>query len=78
MTELLKELGCEVIGLNIEQSGRFAHPPEPIPEHLVLLLVQASPLHSASVPLTSGYVLVILGRSLRYSKSGEGGLGRSC
>jgi len=34
MMELLKELGCQVVGVNIEQSGRFAHPPEPIPEHL--------------------------------------------
>lgn len=34
MMELLKELGCEVVGINLEQSGRFAHPPEPIPEHL--------------------------------------------
>jgi phosphomannomutase len=35
MMELLKELGCEVVGINLEQTGRFAHPPEPIPEHLV-------------------------------------------
>lgn len=34
MMELLKELGCEVVGINLEQTGRFAHPPEPIPEHL--------------------------------------------
>jgi len=34
MLELLNDLGCEVIGMNIEQSGRFAHPPEPVPEHL--------------------------------------------
>jgi hypothetical protein len=24
-----------VVGINLEQTGRFAHPPEPIPEHLV-------------------------------------------
>lgn len=31
---LLKELGCEVIEMNCEVSGIFAHPPEPIPENL--------------------------------------------
>ncbi len=34
MHSLLSSLGCEVIGINLEQSGRFAHPPEPIPENL--------------------------------------------
>lgn len=32
--ELLASLGCEVIHLNGEPSGRFAHAPEPIAEHL--------------------------------------------
>src|SRR5688572_29342558 len=36
--ELLKELGvAEVIILNGEVNGKFAHNPEPIPEHLVSL-----------------------------------------
>jgi len=34
MKELLTKLGCTVIGLNLTMDGRFAHPPEPIPEHL--------------------------------------------
>jgi phosphomannomutase len=34
---LLKELGCRVAELNTEPSGRFAHTPEPLPEHLVQL-----------------------------------------
>ncbi len=32
--ELLKKLGCEVIAINQETSGRFAHTPEPLPENL--------------------------------------------
>ena len=35
--ELLKQLGCEVIAVNQEQTGRFAHTPEPLPENLVQL-----------------------------------------
>lgn len=31
---LLRELGCEVIEMNCEVSGVFAHTPEPIPENL--------------------------------------------
>lgn len=31
---LLEQLGCEVILLNGEMHGRFAHNPEPLPEHL--------------------------------------------
>ncbi len=34
MTPLLETLGCEVIQLNGEPTGRFAHNPEPLPEHL--------------------------------------------
>ena len=31
---LLERMGCEVIALNPEPTGRFAHPPEPIAENL--------------------------------------------
>jgi phosphomannomutase len=31
---LLKELGCEIVGINLEPTGIFQHPPEPIPENL--------------------------------------------
>jgi phosphomannomutase len=34
---LLKFLGCEVIEINTEPNGIFAHMPEPIPEHLTQL-----------------------------------------
>lgn len=34
MKQLLETLGCEVIGLNLEPHGDFAHTPEPIPENL--------------------------------------------
>ncbi|KAJ5068521.1 phosphoglucosamine mutase family protein [Anaeramoeba ignava] len=35
LKELLEKLGCkEIIGINIEETGIFAHKPEPIPEHL--------------------------------------------
>ena len=37
ITQLLKEFGCEVIGINLETSGIFAHNPEPIPSHLTQL-----------------------------------------
>jgi phosphomannomutase len=32
--QLLRELGCEVIELNCEPTGEFAHNPEPLPENL--------------------------------------------
>lgn len=32
--QLLRELGCEVVELNCEPTGEFAHNPEPLPEHL--------------------------------------------
>ncbi len=35
--KLLKELGCEVIAINQEPNGRFAHVPEPLPENLTQL-----------------------------------------
>ena len=34
MPRLLRELGCEVIELNCEPTGEFAHNPEPLPENL--------------------------------------------
>ena len=34
MPNLLEELGCEVIAINRETNGKFAHTPEPIPENL--------------------------------------------
>jgi phosphomannomutase len=34
---LLEQLGCEVIGLNTEPNGQFAHDPEPRPDHLIEL-----------------------------------------
>lgn len=35
---LLKDLGCETVILNGEAHGRFAHNPEPLPEHLKELM----------------------------------------
>ena len=32
--ELLRQLGCEVVELNCEPTGEFAHNPEPLPENL--------------------------------------------
>lgn len=34
---LLEQIGCEVLVLNEEMHGRFAHNPEPLPEHLTTL-----------------------------------------
>ncbi len=34
MPELLRALGCEVVELNCEPTGEFAHNPEPLPQHL--------------------------------------------
>ena len=34
ITKLLRELGCEVVELNCEPTGDFAHNPEPLPENL--------------------------------------------
>lgn len=34
MPQLLRELGCEVVELNCEPTGEFAHNPEPLPENL--------------------------------------------
>ncbi len=35
--KLLEELGCEVVAINRETNGRFAHTPEPLPENLTQL-----------------------------------------
>lgn len=37
--KMLEHFGCEIIGLNLEPSGLFAHTPEPIPQNLVDLAV---------------------------------------
>lgn len=37
MVPLLEKLGCEVIAINDDVNGRFAHNPEPLPQHLVEL-----------------------------------------
>jgi len=34
MKQLLERFGCTVIGLNLEESGLFAHTPEPVPGNL--------------------------------------------
>ncbi|MDE6569850.1 MAG: phosphoglucosamine mutase, partial [Alistipes sp.] len=34
MPKLLRELNCEVIELNCDPTGEFAHNPEPLPQHL--------------------------------------------
>ena len=34
MPELLRRLGCEVVELNCEPTGEFAHNPEPLPQNL--------------------------------------------
>lgn len=34
MPELLRRLGCEIVELNCDPSGEFAHNPEPLPENL--------------------------------------------
>ncbi len=35
--QLLEHFGCEVIGLNLEPNGIFAHTPEPVPQNLTEL-----------------------------------------
>ncbi|MCB0259326.1 MAG: phosphoglucosamine mutase, partial [Calditrichaeota bacterium] len=32
--KMLEHFGCEVIGLNLEPNGIFAHTPEPVPQNL--------------------------------------------
>lgn len=33
-TQILERLGCRVVPMNTDPSGQFAHPPEPLKEHL--------------------------------------------
>lgn len=37
MPRLLRELGCDVVELNCDPTGEFAHNPEPLPEHLTAI-----------------------------------------
>ncbi len=46
--QLLEALGCEVIAINQEANGRFAHTPEPLPENLTQLS-EAVRQHKADV-----------------------------
>ena len=46
--ELLEQLGCEVIQINGEQNGAFAHMPEPLAENLSQI-AQAVTTHGAAV-----------------------------
>ncbi len=46
--QLLEALGCEVITINEEANGRFAHTPEPLPENLTQLS-EAVKKHKADV-----------------------------
>jgi phosphomannomutase len=34
MQKLLQRLGCDIVPMNLDPTGIFAHKPEPIPEHL--------------------------------------------
>lgn len=45
---LLRELGCEVIEINCEPTGRFAHNPEPLAENLTEIAA-AIPQHKADL-----------------------------
>ncbi len=45
-TALLKALGCEVVGVNVEPTGLFAHEPEPTAANLVSLCDQVKAHHA--------------------------------
>jgi len=47
-TALLKTLGCEVVGVNVEPTGLFAHEPEPTAANLVSLCEQVQ-THRADI-----------------------------
>ena len=44
--DLLKELGCDVIGMNCDVSGIFSHKPEPLPENLTELAARVRSEHA--------------------------------
>ncbi len=46
--DLLRELGCEVVELNCEPTGHFAHSPEPLKENLTEIAA-AVPAHGADM-----------------------------
>jgi len=46
--KMLEHFGCEVIGLNLEPTGIFAHTPEPLPQNLVDLAVAVKE-HQANI-----------------------------
>ena len=46
--QLLEHFGCEVIGLNLETTGYFAHTPEPVPQNLTEL-AEAVKTHKADL-----------------------------
>ena len=48
MTPLLEQLGCEVVQINGDPTGKFAHNPEPLPENLSDL-AQAVTYHKAAL-----------------------------
>lgn len=46
--QMLKYFGCEIIGLNLEPTGMFAHTPEPVPQNLGELM-EAVKAHKADI-----------------------------
>ncbi len=57
--KLLRELGCEVVELNCEPTGYFAHNPEPLPENLTEIsqvIVREGPIWAWwSIPTSTGW-----------------------
>ena len=47
MPELLRRLGCEVVELNCEPTGEFAHNPEPLPQNLTEIDRKSTRLNSS-------------------------------
>lgn len=52
---LLERLGCEVIHLNGEPTGRFAHTPEPIEANLTDLCAVVASRHGSASPAVVGF-----------------------
>lgn len=46
--QMLEYFGCEIIGLNLEPTGMFAHTPEPVPQNLGELM-EAVKAHKADI-----------------------------